>query len=240
MGDEAQARFAGFAEGRLRMIPIPEAFFRDLLPRIDDLAELQVTLVALYLLARAQGSRRFVTASQLAADPGLTQALAANAADAGSALQQGLEAAVARGTLLAVEPEGQPSADRCYFVNTPRGRAAAQGLADGRWSPEADELEVEAPEIERPNIFSLYEQNIGPLTPLIADELRLAEASYPARWIEDAMRIAVTNNVRKWTYVHAILDDWQTKGRDEREDLRDSEASRRRYAEGEFADFIEH
>jgi DNA replication protein len=75
------------------------------------------------------------------------------------------------------------------------------------------------------------------LTPLIADKLRDAESSYPPAWIEEALRIAVENNVRKWRYVEAILEDWRTRGRDEREDRGDSEKARRRYVEGEFADF---
>ena len=41
---------------------------------------------------------------------------------------------------------------------------------------------------QRPSIFSLYEQNIGLLTPLLAEQLVEAERRYPAGWIEDAAR----------------------------------------------------
>ncbi len=94
-------------------------------------------------------------------------------------------------------------------------------------------------DLERPNIFRLYEENIGPLTPLIADTLREAEQTYPTDWIEEAIRKAVLNNARHWRYVEAILRNWKEKGRDDT-DRRDSEKDRRRYIEGEFADFIEH
>jgi DnaD/phage-associated family protein len=90
-----------------------------------------------------------------------------------------------------------------------------------------------------PNIFQLYEENIGPLTPMLADTLREAETAYPAAWIEEAMRIAVENNVRRWRYVEAILNSWKEEGRDE-QDRRDTEKDRRRYIEGKFAKFIEH
>jgi DnaD/phage-associated family protein len=80
--------------------------------------------------------------------------------------------------------------------------------------------------VDRPNIFALYEQNIGPLTPMLADLLRDAEATYPADWIADAMKIAVENNKRNWRYVEAILKSWATEGRgnarrknDRREDV---------------------
>ena len=62
-------------------------------------------------------------------------------------------------------------------------------------------MEVES----RPNIYTLYEENIGPLTALIAEELREAEETYPADWIEEAFREAVRMNKRNWKYVHAIL-----------------------------------
>lgn len=230
--------FPGFPEGRQRMTPMPEAFFRELLPAIDDLGELKLSLCALYALARREGTLRFLTRQQLAQDARLMLALGASGTQEDTALDDALARAVARGTLVSASAgEGEPT---LYFLNTERGRAAAGGLASGAWSPAPEDLlgQIDLP--ERPNIYSLYEQNIGPLTPMIADHLRDAERSYPAPWVEEAMRIAVANNVRKWSYVQAILNDWQAKGRDEREDLRDTEADRRRYVEGDYADFIDH
>ena len=66
---------------------------------------------------------------------------------------------------------------------------------------------------ERPNIFVLYEQNIGLLSPLIADQLRDAAEQYPQEWIEAAFREAVQHNKRKWSYISAILRRWETEGR---------------------------
>jgi DnaD/phage-associated family protein len=82
----------------------------------------------------------------------------------------------------------------------------------------------------------MYEQNIGPLTPMIADTLRYAEATFPAIWIEEAIQIAVDNNVRKWSYINAILEGWQSRGKDAREDRGDSEKARQRYLKGWFED----
>jgi DnaD/phage-associated family protein len=230
--------FPGFPEGRQRLTPVPEAFFRSLLPAIDNLEELKLSLYIFYVLARREGAIRFLTREQLAQNGPLMAALAAAADDAGPALDRALARAVARGTLLAA-PIGEGELT-LYFLNSERGRAAAHGLASGAWRPTPDDLSPPPELPERPNLYGLYEQNFGPLTPMIADTLRDAERSFPARWIEEAMQIAVANNVRKWSYVQAILNDWQTKGRDEREDLRDTEAARRRYIEGDYADFIDH
>ncbi len=232
------AAFRGFPEGRQRLIPVPSLFFRELLPAIDDLDELKVTLHAFWALNHKEGTFRCLRRSELAADASLMEGLKGERTTQEQALQTALERAVARGTFLQVMIPSETAPEAAYFLNTPKGRAGVQAVERGEWLPGADGSPQ--PTAERPNVFRLYEDNIGPLTPLIADTLRDAEETYPARWIEEAVRIAVENNVRKWRYVQAILEDWRTRGRDEREDRGDSEKARRRYIEGEFADFIEH
>ena len=74
---------------------------------------------------------------------------------------------------------------------------------------------------------------------MITESLKEAEAAYHAEWIEDAIRIAVQKNVRNWRYIDAILRSWQEKGRNEI-DRRDPEKNRRKYIEGDYADFIQH
>lgn len=69
------------------------------------------------------------------------------------------------------------------------------------------------PEEQRPTIYALYEQNIGLLTPLIADSLKDAAATYPEVWIEDAIKEAVKYNARSWAYIDKILKRWERDGR---------------------------
>jgi DnaD/phage-associated family protein len=92
----------------------------------------------------------------------------------------------------------------------------------------------------RPNIFQLYEDNIGLLSPILADELRDAEESYPASWIEDAFRIAVTKNARNWRYIRAILERWATEGKDDGTRQQDTETKRRWFTDDEFDLYFEH
>lgn len=68
-------------------------------------------------------------------------------------------------------------------------------------------------QVEQPNIFLLYEQNIGLLTPMIAGQLEDAADRYPADWIEAAFSEAVQRNKRNWKYISAILRRWETEGR---------------------------
>jgi DNA replication protein len=225
--------FTGFPSGKVRMTPVPAQFFSELLPAIDHLGELKVTLYAIWYVDRLEMPVRYMTQASFEEDEVLTRCLGADGvADA-------LERAVLRGTLLRVQVKVGAKQEPVYFLNTPRGRAAVQAIQKGEWRPEFEEQPSMALEVERPNIFRLYEENIGPLTPMISDMLRDAEQTYHQDWIEDAIRIAVKNNVRSWRYIEAILRSWQEEGRDGTH-RRDSEKDRRRYIEGEFADFIEH
>jgi len=72
------------------------------------------------------------------------------------------------------------------------------------------------PNRPKSNIFALYEDNIGTISPMLAEELKLAEKEYNHAWIEEAFQIAVNQNKRSWGYISAILRRWSTEGRDDR------------------------
>jgi DnaD/phage-associated family protein len=229
------ARFPGFSSGKVHMTPVPAPFFSELMTEIDHLGEMKVTLYAFWFLDRLEAPVRYLNYEDFASETMLVQGLGEGG------LEQALERAVQRGTLLRVSPhaENAEPQDALFFLNTPRGRAAVQAIEDGLWRPELQEHPPVSLDVERPNIYRLYEENIGPLTPMIADLLREAEQTYRSDWIEEAIRTAVQNNVRRWKYVEAILRSWQEEGRDGA-NRRDTEKDRRRYIEGEYADFIEH
>lgn len=228
--------FSGFPGGKVRITPLPAVFFTDLLAQVDHLGELKVTLYAFWFLDRQEGTLRFIRFGDFAADERLLVGLAPEKSARAVALTDALNRAIRRGTLLASSPD-LPEA--VFFLNSPRGRAALKALQEGTWLPDEQTHVDAALAQERPNIYRLYEENIGPLTPLIADTLRDAEAVYPAEWIEEAISRAVQNNARNWRYISAILTSWKEKGRDDTY-RRDAQKDRRRYLEDEFADFIEH
>ena len=99
------------------------------------------------------------------------------------------------------------------MINSANGREVLEKLRGGELDLLADLGEDVQLQSERPPIFVLYEQNIGLLTPMIAEELRDAEKTYPADWIADAFREAVELNKRSWRYVLRILERWRHEGR---------------------------
>ncbi|MBM3129500.1 MAG: DnaD domain protein [Chloroflexi bacterium] len=198
--------FSGFPSGKLDVTPLPNLFFSELVPAIDDLAELKVTLHVFWLLAH--GKTPYVRACDLSADRALARSLTARDAAPEAELERALARAVERGTLL----HWRAGDDALYFPNTERGRRAFEKIE--RESLPRDPIAPEpATTIERPNIFALYEQNIGLLTPLLAEELKEAEREYPSEWIAEAIQIAVEQNKRSWSYARKILARWKTDGR---------------------------
>ncbi len=241
--------FSGFPAGKVYFTPLPNLFFSELLPAIDDLAELKVTLHIFWLLHQKKGYPRYVSRRELEADGVLMGGLIGTGQEPEERLGQALERAVARGTLLHVtalrplakrrsgQAQQEDERDDWYFMNTDVGRRTVDKIRRGELEMEAVILPSEVRlEVERPNIFVLYEQNIGLLTPLIAEELRDAEKTYPDDWIEDAFRIAVEHNARRWRYVRSVLERWATEGKVSEKTGKD----RRRYIEGKYADYIEH
>ena len=192
--------FPGFSHGPARPVPLPDTFFGELAPLIDDLAEFKVTLACFRIVTHKTGSPRAIRWADLAADDGLCAAL--DEPD----IRAGLERAVTRGSLLHVWADLGDGPEELYFINTERGREAATLLQRGERPEGLAPAEPPVASTERPNIFRLYEQHIGLITPMLADELRDAEATYPAAWIADAFREAIRQNARSWAYVRKILE----------------------------------
>jgi DnaD/phage-associated family protein len=63
-------------------------------------------------------------------------------------------------------------------------------------------------------VFTLYEQEIGLLTPGIADKIGGFVDDYPDEWVSEAIMIASENNARNCKYIGAILTRWQKEGKD--------------------------
>ena len=60
---------------------------------------------------------------------------------------------------------------------------------------------------------AFYEANFGVLSSVIATEIDKAISETSLDWVLDAMREAVTHDVRKWSYVAKVLSTWKGNGR---------------------------
>ena len=170
-------------------ISLPDSFFTQAIPKIQNLAELKIVLYVAYLILRKQERPYFVTYKEL-----LSHELMATMGE--EALRQALNSAVEHGALLH------------STVNINGVLEDVYSLTDDSHQPPAV------------NIFALYEQNIGMITPMIAEELKEAEKLYPPQWIEEAFKEAVTLNKRSWRYIARILERWASEGKDSGEHRR--------------------
>lgn len=218
---QKRRRFSGFADSETST-SIPDSVFAELLGQVQDLSELKVVLYALW---RIQHMDSLLKA--LAREDFSEAELDLDAAQ----IEAGLKSAVEDHVLVSAEL-GQRTR---YFLNSPEGRGAAQAFLEGKWR---DGTAVSSIPMERPNIFGLYEQNIGPLTPLIADALKDAEQAYPMDWINEAIELAVRNNKRSWSYCEAILKRWKEEGRGAKQNRRDDQAARQRDVEEKIRKFF--
>ena len=177
-------------------ISLPDSFFTQAVPKIQDLAELKTVLYVYYLILRKPDHPHpdiiGVTYKELKAE---SCRLSAELDE--ETLRQALDSAVEHGTLL-------------------HSTLNISGVPEDVYSLTADIRQPSAV-----NIFALYEQNIGIITPMIAEELKEADKLYPPQWIGEAFKEAVTLNKRSWKYIVRILERWASEGKDSGEHRRD-------------------
>ena len=213
--------FTGFPRS-VRCTPVPDPLLGSLLEQICDIAELKVALRGIWLLQQQRGSLPVVSVSQLLCDRVLIGGLKTPGDEPQAAVLRGFQAAVDRGIFLVYQLESSQPEETFFLLNTEAGRRALArwtktGVAPVSISPTDMRLTAavtgEIPR-EKPSIFAQYEDNIGTISPMLAEELKEAEAEYSWSWIDEAFKIAVTQNKRNWGYISAILRRWAAEGRD--------------------------
>jgi DNA replication protein len=198
-----------FARG-YRSTPVPNPLLADLLVEITDPDELRLTLRAVWALHQQRGFPASLTRADLAADRTVAAMLGAGGDDLEERVSTLLDQAAGRGTLLKIRERGGP--DR-FFLNTePVRRALA-----GRGAVPVEATETTGTEVEpetwpdplaaaEPSIAVLaYEENIGQLTPMVAEKIRDAINDYTELAVLEAIRAAADRNARNWNYIAATL-----------------------------------
>lgn len=184
-------------------VALPRSFFLQVMPQVEDAAELKAIMHVLYLLGSKGGGDPFVTYGEL-----LAQAASMLEME-GDTLGSCLNLAVKHGAVLRSTVRTGGKWEEAYFANTESGREALERARRGELSLKEEMGDGG----QGGNIFVLYEQNIGIITPMIAEELREAQKLYPRGWIEEAFREAAVLNKRSWRYIARILERWATEGK---------------------------
>ena len=234
-------QFSGFP-ARMEFTPIPNLFLSTILSQISDILELKMTLHIFWALYRKRGHPRFITYSELLSNRSLMSNFRKTSKSPGEMLHDTLEIATQRGTLLHIALDKDNTPEDVYLLNTDYNRQIVANIQSGELQLNGLKAEGQAfiETEEQPDIFVLYEQNIGMLTPMIADELREAESIYPANWIIDAIKEATLLNKRSWRYVARILERWSSEGKSDGAYRRDSaqKTGSDKYIKGKYGHMV--
>jgi DnaD/phage-associated family protein len=204
---------------------LPNIFFTQLMPKIQDIAELKVTLYIFYLLNRKREYPRFITYREL-----LSRSTLMAGMEEGT-LHHALNLAVGHGVILRATLDIDGKSEEAYFVNAESNREVMDNIKEGKFST--------SKVMPQENIFTLYEQNVGMITPMIAEELKEAEKLYPEQWIKQAFREAVVMNKRNWRYIARILERWANEGKESGEHRRGTkESSPDKYIKGKYGHLV--
>jgi len=233
-------QFTGFP-AKMQFTPLPNLFFSTLLPQISDMAELKITLHIFATLYRKRGYPRFVNYRELLNNTSLMRSLRETAEPPSEALHKALEMATKRRTILHIALDRDGAPEDIYFLNTEDNRQAVAKIRNGELVLRGLEVKKQTyiETDEQPDIFTLYEENIGMLTPMIAEELREAEKLYPESWIRDAIKEAVNQSKHKWSYISAILERWSSEGKSDgtyRRDFKKTDPDK--YIKGKYGHMV--
>jgi DNA replication protein len=205
--------FKGFP-ARMQFTPVPNLVFSALLPNITDVNELKVLLHIFEIIYPKKGNLRFLTYNELFNHAGIVNDLKD---ESGNILKESLESLTQKGVILYLPLRKADKTEELFYLNNEANRLTIARIQSGEIVlPDLKyEAAVQPIIIETSDIFTLYEQNIGMLTPLIADELKEAGKQYPEDWIKEAIKIGVSSNKRNWRYIARILEHWSTEGKDD-------------------------
>ena len=238
----AKDSFPGFP-ARSQVTPIPNVFITSIMPRVEDIAELKTVLHVFWLLSRRRGYPQFVTYGELLADTILMGGIDKGSASRSEILRGALDLAVQHGTMLHLRLDRNGETEDVYLVNSETGKKTMDQIRRGELTLPSLRPTKEgiAEAVSPPDIYRLYEQNIGMLTPIIAEELQEAEKLYPPDWIGSAVREAVAQNKRSWKYVARILERWAVEGNDNGTLGRDTkkEDDRDKYIKGRYGHMVQ-
>lgn len=182
---------------------VPNAVLGRLLSSVSDPQVIKLILRAVWLLERQNGYPRFISSEQLRSDRVLSMVLS----DA-QTFEDALQDAVKFGVLARVAING---VDR-LMLNTESARRASVEIGEVETVDDDDGWDAPAERSMPANAFMAYEDNIGLLSPMIRENILSALEDFTDEDITRAIRIAIENESRSWSFVAGVLRRWSREG----------------------------
>ena len=184
---------------------VPNSVLGRVLSTIDDAYEIKLILRAIWLLEHQRGYPPCITRNDLRRDRILSVTIPDQ-----SDFDRILNSAIERGVFVQVSIND----NSCLMFNTESARRASIEV-----SPTIDNLnkddngwETAAASAGPVDAFRAYEENIGILSPMIRQSILAALEDFTDEDITRAVRIAVENESRSWSFVAGVLRRWTRDG----------------------------
>lgn len=115
-----------------------------------------------------------------------------------------------------------------YLPNEMELPKKAKSKSVKRQNPIAEKSQIHIQRVQAENttetttdigvVFKAYENEIGTISPHIADELKDLAKDTPIDWLCDAIREAAVSNAKNLRYIRGILKNWKAEGRKAKQD----------------------
>ncbi len=184
---------------------VPNAVLGRVLSSIGDADEIKLILRAIWLLEHQRGYPRYITRDELRRDRVLSVALPDQ-----SDFDRILKSATDRGVFVEVSINNNV----CLMFNTEAARRASLNTSrmTDNLNKDDDSWETPAASTGPADAFRAYEENIGILSPMIRQSILAALEDFTDEDITHAVRIAVENESRSWSFVAGVLRRWARDG----------------------------
>jgi DNA replication protein len=237
-----EQKFEGYPKNA-GAIPVPALFFESVLPSIEDIDELKIVLGIFKLIKYKRGYLKFVTLNELIQNKTILSGIKVSDKEQPiGIINRAVSLAVEHGSLVNARLIIKGQVEEVYIINQEPDRTALDNILKGKIT--VDNLDIvsvindDLPVVD--NIYKLYEQNIGVITPLIAEELKNAEEQYSMDWIREAFSEAIKQNIRNWKYISRILERWTEEGKIDGQTGRYSKKTkdRERFFKGKYGHLV--
>ena len=189
------------------VVPVPGVIFGPVLEEIHDVVGLKCVLRIFFLLHRNRSNNGFIEMREVLGDSVLSKALEGNTKDQKrKIIGRVVELAVAHGILLTQTIQTAGEKEIRLYLNSLANRKMTDSVQDEiRSNQPLPVLSVTECSSSGTNVFQLYEELIGIITPMAAERLKDLEKEYSAMSIQEAFRTAASQDKRRLAYVEAIL-----------------------------------
>ena len=213
---------------------IPNAVLGRVLSTIEDADEIKLILRAIWLLEHQRGYPRYINRDDLRRDRVLSVAITDQ-----PDFDRILNSAIEHGVFV----EATINGNICLMFNTEAARRASIEVSSTTDNLNKDDngWETRSTSTGSADAFRAYEENIGILSPMIRQSILAALEDFTDEDITHAIRIAVENESRSWSFVAGVLRRWARDGipHERRDGTARGESERGRIPEDQLRKLLE-